>query len=67
MSTQEEWDEAGSYWNNWLDNFENHILPIFAARGYIKNTALLVYALTCDATTIQEEENDGDEPWKTKQ
>lgn len=67
MLTQDEWDEAREYWENWLEKFEINILPVFMRRGYSKSTALNVYALACSPTTLEEEIDEGDEPWKTKQ
>lgn len=58
MLTQEDWDEAREYWEGWLDNFEKEIYPVFYRRGYSKNTALQVYALACDPTTIEDEQED---------
>jgi hypothetical protein len=33
------------YWNGRLQEFEEIIYPVFYARGYSKNTALLVYVM----------------------
>lgn len=33
------------YWNSRIEEFETIVYPVFYARGYSKNTALLVYMM----------------------
>lgn len=51
-------DDARASWEEWLDDFETKVYPIFRNRDYDKNTALLAF-LTNTLTNVVSPDDDG--------
>lgn len=70
MFTKEDWEEARKSWERDLEQFEEELFPIFAARGYTKNVALQVFYLSMisnilnDNIMVVEDEEEEEERWK---
>lgn len=54
-------DGTQQNWSQYLDEFEETMLPIFQSRGYSRDTALVVWMLNRAVNAIQEVDDAEDE------
>lgn len=60
---QDEWDQRVSAgFASDVDDFERVAWPVFRARGYDKNFAMLAYFITVNIVSLTPDEPD--EPWR---
>lgn len=70
MSGLHDLDEAVPSWDGWLEEFDQHLLPIFLKRGYTRDSAMIAFHLNClinKATAVYEyltNTSDDGEDWK---
>lgn len=57
-STEQTPQEEAADWADWLDRFEQHVLPVFERRGYSKEAAALMYFRSLPYTPVVDDGDD---------
>lgn len=60
MSDEQTPQDESADWAAWLDRFERYIWPVFANRGYKRDTAALIYftRIPFSPDVVDEEDDD---------